>query len=51
MLISISLIVAAFVVGFFVGHNNPNLAAVNRLITAKKAIITATGAIVKVIKR
>ena len=37
--------VASLIVVFFVGRNNPNLGAVNKLIAAKKAIIDATGAV------
>jgi len=39
--------VAVFVFGFFVGRNHPNLAAVNRILEAGKAIVDATGKIVK----
>lgn len=47
MTLAIILIIAAFIFGFFVGRNNPNLKAVNNLIAAGKAAITAAGQVVK----
>lgn len=47
MIIAIILIVAAFVFGFFVGRNNPNLESVNKIISAGKAVVDATGKLVK----
>lgn len=44
------LIVAGTVIGFFVGRNNPSLAAVNTLIAKGKAVISKAGNIVKTIK-
>lgn len=47
MLIKLALLAAAFIVGFFVGRNNPNLAAVNSLISKGKAVIDTTGKLIK----
>lgn len=47
MTTAIILIVAAFILGFLVGRNNPNLKAVNNLISAGKAAVTAAGQVIK----
>lgn len=45
-MLSVLLIIAAFVVGFFVGRNNPSLAIVNKLIAAGKFVVAAGNKIV-----
>ena len=39
--------VVAFVAGFLVSRNNPNLKAVNKIISTGQAVIDATGKLVK----
>lgn len=50
MLIKFGLLAAAFIVGFFVGRNNPNLAAVNTLIGAGKVAVNEAGKLIKKVK-
>lgn len=45
--IIIILFIAAFIFGFFVGRNNPNLKSVNKLIDTGKAAVDAAGRIIK----
>jgi hypothetical protein len=47
MLIAIILIIAAFVGGFLVGRNNPNISAVNNLISSGKAVYDVGSKIIK----
>lgn len=47
VILIISLIVAAFIFGFFVGRNNPNLKAVNDMVGAGKVFVDAAGKLVK----
>lgn len=47
MVLAIILIIAAFTVGFFVGRNNPDLKAVNKLIDAGEAVVDAAGKLIK----
>jgi|GEM_PF-5064408 len=40
-------IVCIWLFGFFVGRNNPNISAVNSLISKGKAVVDATGKLIK----
>ena len=42
--------IGLFLFGFFVGHNNPNLKAVNKLISAGKVAIDTASNVVKSVK-
>lgn len=46
-MLSVSLVIAAFIVGFFVGRNNPNLSAVNKLIAAGKVVKDTAGKLMR----
>jgi hypothetical protein len=50
MILAIIFIIGAFIGGFLVGRNNPNLSAVNKIISTGKAVVDKTGKIVSVIK-
>ena len=50
ILIVLGLLIVDAVIFYFVGRNNPNLSAVNKLISAKKAAVDVTGQIVSIIK-
>lgn len=45
--LAIALIVAAFVLGWLISRNNPNIKVVNDLITKGQAGIDATGKLIK----
>lgn len=45
--LGICLLAGAFVAGFLVSRNNPNLESVNKIISAGKAVVDATGKLVK----
>lgn len=45
--ISLAFMAASFIIGFLVGRNNPNLAAVNKLIDSGKAAVDAAGKVIK----
>ena len=47
MLLVIIILIAVFIFGFFVGRNNPSLAAVNKLLGAGKAVIDLTSKTIK----
>lgn len=47
MLIKLAFLAAAFVLGFLVGRNNPNIAVVNDLIAKGKAVVDTTGKLIK----
>lgn len=39
--------IAVFILGFLVGRNNPNIAAVNSLIAKGQAVIDGSGKLIK----
>lgn len=44
-------IAGIFVFGYFVGRNNPNLKAVNKILSTGKAVISAGGQVVAAAKK
>lgn len=46
-MLSALVLIAVFIVGFFVGRNNPNLKAVNKLIAAGKIVKDIAGNLIK----